>query len=89
MNNKKLLHSHKAHASRSMGPSVRQVIPGAISHIDPFVFLDHFGPVEKRPGGQGVPPHPHAGIATITYLFVILSLIIFIKLWNFTQSDVY
>jgi redox-sensitive bicupin YhaK (pirin superfamily) len=69
MSNKKLLHSHKAHASRSMGPSVRQVIPGAISHIDPFVFLDHFGPVEKRPGGQGVPPHPHAGIATITYLF--------------------
>lgn len=69
MSNKKLLHSHKAHASRSMGPSVRQVIPGAIGNIDPFVFLDHFGPVEKRPGGQGVPPHPHAGIATITYLF--------------------
>jgi redox-sensitive bicupin YhaK (pirin superfamily) len=69
MSNKKLLQSHKAHASRSMGPNVRQVIPGAIGNIDPFVFLDHFGPVEKRPGGQGVPPHPHAGIATITYLF--------------------
>lgn len=66
---RKIRHSHKAHASRSMGPHVRQVIPSAIEHIDPFVFLDHFGPVEKKPGGQGVPPHPHAGIATITYLF--------------------
>jgi redox-sensitive bicupin YhaK (pirin superfamily) len=30
--------------------------------------LDHFGPFEKTPNFQGVPPHPHAGIATITYL---------------------
>lgn len=67
--NKKINNSQKAPTSRSMGPHVRQVIPSAIDHIDPFVFLDHFGPVEKKPGGQGVPPHPHAGIATITYLF--------------------
>jgi quercetin 2,3-dioxygenase len=67
--NKKIAKSNKALASRSMGPSVRQVIPSAIGNIDPFVFLDHFGPMEKKPGGQGVPPHPHAGIATITYLF--------------------
>jgi redox-sensitive bicupin YhaK (pirin superfamily) len=66
---KKIIKSNKAHASRAMGPSVRQVIPSAIEHIDPFVFLDHFGPIEKSPGGQGMPPHPHAGIATITYLF--------------------
>lgn len=66
---KELIKSNKAHASRSMGPNVRQVIPSAIAHIDPFVFLDHFGPVNKEPGSQGVPPHPHAGIATITYLF--------------------
>ncbi len=67
--NKKITSSHQAHKSRSMGPSVRQVIPSAIEHVDPFVFLDHFGPMEKKPGGQGMPPHPHAGIATITYLF--------------------
>ncbi len=67
--NKKLSKSNPAYPSRSMGPNVRQVIPSAIDHIDPFVFLDHFGPLEKKPGGQGVPPHPHAGIATITYLF--------------------
>ncbi len=67
--NKKISKSNKAQTSRSMGPSVRQVVPSAIDNIDPFVFLDHFGPIEKKPGGQGVPPHPHAGIATITYLF--------------------
>jgi redox-sensitive bicupin YhaK (pirin superfamily) len=66
---KEILHSFKAQASRSMGPNVRQVIPTAVEHIDPFVFLDHFGPLIKKPGDQGVPPHPHAGIATITYLF--------------------
>ena len=67
--NKRIVSSFSAQASRSMGPNVRQVIPSAIEHIDPFVFMDHFGPMEKLPGGQAVPPHPHAGIATITYLF--------------------
>lgn len=67
--NRKIIASNAAHASRSMGPHVRQVIPSAIENIDPFVFLDHFGPIEKKPGAHGVPPHPHAGIATITYLF--------------------
>lgn len=66
---KKVTQSHKAPQSRSMGPGVRQVIPSAVDNIDPFVFLDHFGPMERKPGSQGVPPHPHAGIATITYLF--------------------
>lgn len=69
MSNKKITASHKAVASRSMGPNVRQVIPSAINNLDPFVFLDHFGPFQKQPGSHGVPPHPHAGIATITYLF--------------------
>lgn len=67
--NKLVINSQKAHASRSMGPHVRQVIPSALGDFDPFVFLDHFGPIVKQPGSQGVPPHPHAGIATITYLF--------------------
>ncbi|MBX7241972.1 MAG: pirin family protein [Bacteroidia bacterium] len=67
--NKKIIRSNRAPRSRSMGPNVRQVIPSAARDIDPFVFLDHFGPFEKRPESGGVPPHPHAGIATITYLF--------------------
>jgi hypothetical protein len=38
--------------------------------IGPFVFLDYFGPVEFAPGkGIDVRPHPHIGLATITYLF--------------------
>jgi redox-sensitive bicupin YhaK (pirin superfamily) len=67
--NKKIIKTQAAHPSRSMGPNVRQVIPSAISEIDPFVFLDHFGPIKKMPNEQGIPPHQHAGIATITYLF--------------------
>lgn len=67
--NKKLTSINKAPNSRSMGPHVKQVIPSALEHADPFVFLDHFGPMVKQVGEQGVPPHPHAGIATVTYLF--------------------
>lgn len=66
---KKIIQTRKAPLSKSMGPHVKQVIPSAVENMDPFVFLDHFGPIEKKPGAQGVPPHPHAGIATITYLF--------------------
>lgn len=38
--------------------------------IGPFIFLDHMQPVEL-PAGRGldVPPHPHIGLATVTYLF--------------------
>ena len=67
--NKKIRQSSLSPKSKRMGPHVRQVIPSAIEHIDPFVFLDHFGPLDKTPEGAGVPPHPHAGISTITYLF--------------------
>jgi redox-sensitive bicupin YhaK (pirin superfamily) len=66
---KKLLKVKSAPKSRSMGPHVRQVIPSGLQDADPFVFLDHFGPFLKLPNSDGVPPHPHAGIATITYLF--------------------
>ena len=38
--------------------------------IGPFVFFDYFGPVDFSPGkGIDVRPHPHVGLATITYLF--------------------
>jgi len=50
--NKKIIKSNLAHASRSMGPHVRQVIPSAIDNVDPFVFLDHFGPIEKNQVGK-------------------------------------
>jgi len=51
--------------------SVRRVLPAARQRmIGPFVFFDHMGPAEFPPGrGIDVRPHPHIGIATITYLF--------------------
>ncbi len=51
--------------------TVRRVLPVAgRRQLGPFVFFDHLGPVEQ-PAGQGmdVRPHPHIGIATVTYLF--------------------
>ena len=38
--------------------------------IGPFIFFDFFGPVDFPPGkGIDVRPHPHIGLATVTYLF--------------------
>lgn len=51
--------------------SVRRVLPASQQRtVGPFVFFDHMGPAEFPPGkGIDVRPHPHIGIATITYLF--------------------
>jgi len=53
------------------GLTVNRVWPTARRRlIGPFIFLDHLQPVELPPGqGLDVPPHPHIGIATVTYLF--------------------
>ena len=53
------------------GFEVRRVLPFAKRHmIGPFIFFDHFGPTKFRAGtGLDVRPHPHIGLATITYLF--------------------
>jgi hypothetical protein len=53
------------------GFSVRRVLPATRKRmIGPFVFFDHMGPAVFPPGkGIDVRPHPHIGIATITYLF--------------------
>jgi len=51
--------------------SVARILPAATQrHVGPFVFFDHMGPVEF-PAGEGVSvrPHPHIGLATVTYLF--------------------
>lgn len=52
------------------GFSVRRALPsGAIRSVGPFVFFDGFGPTVLRPGtGLDVRPHPHIGLATVTYL---------------------
>lgn len=50
---------------------VRRLLPAAARQsIGPILFFDHFGPVSIAPGqGNNVRPHPHIGLATVTYLF--------------------
>lgn len=52
------------------GFTVRRVLPAVQRQaIGPFVFFDHFGPVTAQPGdNHDVRPHPHIGLATVTYL---------------------
>jgi hypothetical protein len=53
------------------GFSVRRLLPSAARRtVGPFVFFDHMGPADFAPGhGIDVRPHPHIGLATVTYLF--------------------
>ncbi len=53
------------------GFSVRRVLPSQdVRKVGPFVFFDHMGPATFAPGdGIDVRPHPHIGLATVTYLF--------------------
>lgn len=53
------------------GFTVRRLLPfHAQKMVGPFIFFDHFGPVDYAPGkGFDVRPHPHIGLATVTYLF--------------------
>ena len=50
---------------------VRRTLPATDrQRIGPFIFFDHMGPADFKPGsGVNVRPHPHIGLATITYLF--------------------
>ena len=53
------------------GFEVRRVLPSARRRlVGPFVFFDEMGPADFAPGtGIDVRPHPHIGLATVTYLF--------------------
>ena len=59
--------------SRDLGGGlmVRRLLPSAARRaVGPFVFFDHFGPIDVEPGAHhDVRPHPHIGLATLTYLF--------------------
>jgi redox-sensitive bicupin YhaK (pirin superfamily) len=53
------------------GVPVRRVLPALAARlVGPFIFFDHMGPATFAPGtGLDVRPHPHIGLATVTYLF--------------------
>jgi len=55
------------------GFEVGRVLPYIRRHmVGPFIFFDHIGPVTFSPGipkSVDVRPHPHIGLATVTYLF--------------------
>lgn len=59
-------------AARDLGGfSVRRLLPHPERRmVGPFVFFDHIGPADF-PAGEGIDvrPHPHIGLATVTYLF--------------------
>ncbi|MBK8725067.1 MAG: pirin family protein [Holophagaceae bacterium] len=58
------------------GVPLRRLVPGrgqrggdAFRAMDPFLLMDHFGPLHIPPGSDaGFPPHPHRGFQTLTYL---------------------
>jgi len=53
------------------GFEVQRALPtGECKAVGPFVFFDQFGPLKLIQGRSlEVRPHPHIGLATITYLF--------------------
>jgi redox-sensitive bicupin YhaK (pirin superfamily) len=53
------------------GFEVRRALPSAERQmVGPFIFFDQMGPAEFLTGaGIDVRPHPHIGLATVTYLF--------------------
>ena len=50
---------------------VRRCLPSVQRQaVGPFLFFDHFGPITAQPSdNHDVRPHPHIGLATVTYLF--------------------
>src|SRR5687767_3705595 len=61
----------KPHTKDLGGFEVRRLLPGQPRKmVGPFIFFDHMGPSRLAPGtGLDVRPHPHIGLATVTYLF--------------------
>jgi redox-sensitive bicupin YhaK (pirin superfamily) len=61
---------HARQRSLGDGIQVRRSLPVlARRMVGPFIFCDHFGPLQLAPGfGLDIRPHPHIGLATVTYL---------------------
>src|SRR5262249_42640801 len=61
----------KANVRDLGGFEVRRLLPAfPRKMVGPFIFFDHMGPTRfPAGGGIDVRPHPHIGLATVTYLF--------------------
>lgn len=64
----KILDSYPAEPAP--GLHVMRPLPGPeLDYLDPFLMLDHFGPLTVAPGGNGgLNPHPHRGFETVTIM---------------------
>jgi redox-sensitive bicupin YhaK (pirin superfamily) len=65
----KVITAHRQ--SEGAGFSVRRPFPGDLSltEADPFLLLDHAGPLVNGPGeAKGAPWHPHRGFETVSYI---------------------
>jgi redox-sensitive bicupin YhaK (pirin superfamily) len=51
-------------------PTVRPLPSRSLEQIDPFLLLNHHGPVTYEPKNDGLPfePHPHRGMQTVTFI---------------------
>jgi quercetin 2,3-dioxygenase len=64
----KILDSYPAEPAP--GLHVMRPLPSpGLDYLDPFLMLDHFGPLTVAPGGNGgLNPHPHRGFETVTIM---------------------
>lgn len=62
---------HPAHRDDIGDLVTRRPLPGPrLAQLDPFLFLNHHGPMQYEPNNQGLPfgPHPHRGFETVTFI---------------------
>jgi quercetin 2,3-dioxygenase len=72
--------THKQRSVEAIVPAIRQLEGGGfevrrpfptatLAQVDPFLLLDHMGPMNLGPGeAKGAPDHPHRGFETVTYM---------------------